>query len=225
MIQPHPLALPGSVSQLPFYSPTHFPPTCAILCRNTAPLITFAYSLITRKLPCRVLGREIGQGLISLIDKLNAKSIDELESKLEGYRNREIARAYSKNDESAVASIEDRCTCLSVFIRNLRENERTISLLKTSISDLFSDDKTGPSRITLSTIHKSKGLEYPDVFILDRELLPSKYARSAWQLAQEQNLIYVAVTRAKVNLYYITSGQWKRDTEMKPRAIPDYMKD
>jgi ATP-dependent exoDNAse (exonuclease V) beta subunit len=33
--------------------------------------------------------------------------------------------------------------------------------------------------------------------------MPSKYARQAWQLEQETNLQYVAVTRAKSELHYI----------------------
>lgn len=38
--------------------------------------------------------------------------------------------------------------------------------------------------------------------------MPSKWAQKSWELKQENNLLYVAVTRAKLNLRYISSGRW-----------------
>jgi len=67
MITAHPDAPEGSVLSLKDYEPSDFAPSSAILCRNTAPLISFAFSLLRRDVGCRVLGREIGQGLIALI--------------------------------------------------------------------------------------------------------------------------------------------------------------
>jgi superfamily I DNA/RNA helicase len=57
--------------------------------------------------------------------------------------------------------------------------------------------------LTLCTVHKAKGLEWNRVYILDEFLMPSKYARQAWQQQQETNLQYVAVTRAKQELKFI----------------------
>lgn len=224
MITHHPAAPLGSVLILPSYTPSTFSLSSAILCRNTFPLISFAYTLLTRQLPCRVLGREIGAGLLALIDKLNPSSIDALEEKLEIYRDREVSKALSKHDESAADAINDRVKCIEVFISQLKEDNRTLLALKSSITNLFSDE-AAPNKITLSTIHKSKGLEYPTIFILDRDLMPSKYAKSGWQLAQEQNLAYVAVTRAQLNLFYITSGRWKKMESVKLITQPNYILD
>ena len=55
----------------------------------------------------------------------------------------------------------------------------------------------------LCTIHKSKGLEADVVYILNENLIPSKFAKSAEQLKQENNLKYVARTRAKNELYFL----------------------
>ena len=67
------------------------------------------------------------------------------------------------------------------------------------IDSLFAENVKGV--LTLSTIHKSKGREWPTVFWLDRAgTLPSKYAKQDWQLDQENNLCYVAATRAMTNL-------------------------
>jgi superfamily I DNA/RNA helicase len=60
--------------------------------------------------------------------------------------------------------------------------------------------------ITLCSVHKAKGLEWNRVYILGRDsLMPSKFARQKWQMDQELNLIYVAVTRAKAELIEATA--------------------
>ena len=55
----------------------------------------------------------------------------------------------------------------------------------------------------LCTIHKSKGLESDVVYILNEDLIPSRFASSTQQLTQERNLKYVARTRSKRELYYL----------------------
>jgi superfamily I DNA/RNA helicase len=63
--------------------------------------------------------------------------------------------------------------------------------------------ETSGGVVTLSTIHKAKGLEAERVFILDAWRLPSFYAKLPHQLEQEYNLLYVAITRAQRELYYV----------------------
>ena len=72
-----------------------------------------------------------------------------------------------------------------------------------SIDKLFNDKIEGA--IKLATIHKSKGLEAQRVLILDRGLIPSRYATQDWQLEQENNLMYVAITRSMDYLGFINS--------------------
>ena len=59
----------------------------------------------------------------------------------------------------------------------------------------------------LCTIHKSKGLEADVVYILNEYLIPSKFAKSPEQIKQEQNLKYVARTRAKEELYFLNTAK------------------
>jgi len=56
--------------------------------------------------------------------------------------------------------------------------------------------------ITLSTIHAAKGLEHRVVFIVgaNEGYLPISYAKTDEQIAEEQRLFYVALTRAKDTL-------------------------
>lgn len=202
----------GSVSELRSYEPQHFQPSAAILCRNTAPLISFAFSLIRRGVGCRVLGREIGQGLVTLVRKLSALSLDDLDRRLDAFASREREKFLRKGEDQAAQNVEDKCNCLRIFISE-QPPAGTIDSLCLRISSLFDDSVSG--LLTLATVHKAKGLEWPTVFILDKlKLMPSKFAKTAWARRQEQNLIYVALTRAQVDLRYIDSGCWKREEKL-----------
>ncbi len=69
-------------------------------------------------------------------------------------------------------------------------------------------ERTG---ITLSTMHRAKGLEWESVYIIDADegIHPYKEAESDDELEEERRLFYVAMTRAKDNLtiqYYKTAG-------------------
>ncbi len=204
-IEAHPEAPEGSVT---FAKPAEVDWTNvdAALCRNTAPLIDQAYALIGRGIGCRVLGREIGQGLIKLIDKMKAKGIDQLEKKLGDWEEREIAKAVSKGQEDKAQNIEDKATCVRAIIAHLDENSRTIPELKRQIEALFDDEHNG-GLVTLATVHKAKGLEWDRVAILRPDLMPSKWARQEWMKEQETNIQYVAATRAKRDLIIITPDQ------------------
>lgn len=205
LIDHHPLAPVGSVSHLDQYDIQAFSPDDAILCRNTAPLVSMAFGFIRRNVGVRILGRDIGAGLITLIDKLKPTDTLDLEGKLRDWCNSETRKLYARGHEASAAAVEDKVTCIQVFIDNL--DDKHISSLKTKIESLFSDNNKG--LLTLCTIHKAKGLEWTTVFILDRDLyMPSKWAQKSWELKQENNLLYVAVTRAKLNLRYISSGRW-----------------
>ena len=64
-------------------------------------------------------------------------------------------------------------------------------------------EKTNVGRVHLSTIHASKGLEWDTVLIVGvtEGVLPIMYAKDDRALRQEQNLLYVAITRAKRALH------------------------
>ncbi len=220
MITSHSSAPDGSVTTLSSYSQSTFTSSDAILCRNTAPLIGFAFGLIQRGVGCRVLGREIGTGLIAIVKACKTPDIKELEQKLISRRNREVAKAVATGNDTAVASIEDKYDCLNIFV----SSNDTVDEVIQSIETLFDDKRRG--LLTLSTVHKAKGLEWHRVFILDRGLMPSKWAKQPWQQGQEKNLQYVAVTRAKRDLVFINSGCWTRQTNRLPTdSIDDEVDD
>lgn len=172
----------------------------AVLCRQTAPLIKLAYTLIGQGVACRVMGRDIGAGLVALVKRAKARGLDQLEKKLEAYRERETAKFTAKGQEQKAEALNDRVESIFTVIRSLNEDRRTVPALLAALEGLFSDAN---GCLTLSTVHKAKGKEWNTVAILEPELMPSKWARQDWQHQQEQNLMYVAYTRAKEHLIFI----------------------
>lgn len=207
-IESHPSAPEGAVFRWATYKPGDFPSDAAILCRNTAPLVGFAYSLLKRDVPCRILGRDIGANLIALVKKLRPIDLTDFDEKLQKWLDREVEKA-TKEDRSP-ERLYDQAECLRFFVDSLDEDSRTVESLVAKIELMFTDEPNA-TRVTLSTVHKAKGLEFETVFILDfGQYMPSRWAQQEWQRVQEQNLIYVAVTRAKQTLIYINSECWKQ---------------
>lgn len=67
--------------------------------------------------------------------------------------------------------------------------------------DRINKDRQGKG-VTLSTMHRSKGLEWPAVFIIgaNEGIVPSPRSASGDEVEEERRLFYVAVTRAKERL-------------------------
>lgn len=175
----------------------------AILCRNTAPLIDLAYSLIRQGKPARVEGRAIGEGLKALARRWKVTTTSALINKLDTYKDREIQKAMAKGQDQKIEEIEDRvATLLHIIAAVTAKGHTSVDAVVAFIDDLFSDDVSGA--IVLATYHRSKGREWQRVFLFEHATrCPSKAARQAWQLQQEANLAYVAVTRAQHTLAFV----------------------
>jgi DNA helicase-2/ATP-dependent DNA helicase PcrA len=201
-IEAAPEALEGTVEYVAEL-PSDLNKTDAILCRNTAPLITIAYQLIRAKIPCKVEGRAIGEGLAKLATRWKTNDIDELTDKLDIYRDREVQKAMAKFNEAKAQEVVDRVETLKQICQAvMSDGKHTVSDVVEFISNLFGDDVKGV--LTLCTYHRSKGREWPRVILWEHGTrCPSKAARQDWQLAQEDNLAYVAFTRAQQTLTFV----------------------
>ncbi len=116
------------------------------------------------------------------------------------YRDLEDARKRRENvDEfiNAIAQFEQKAAeppTLEQFLESfalLEENDRTEE-----------EDHEMPG-VTFSTIHASKGLEYPYVFLmaLEEKVFPHERAVDEGNIDEELRLFYVALTRAKKRLF------------------------
>lgn len=189
-----------------------------VLCRNTRPLVSLCLKFISEGRKATIKGGDIGKNLINMIKKTKARTQDELFKKLEKDYNKLLEKTrtlYPFRDAekmSVVVNMSDKIGAL----RSIADETKTRSTQEMieSISNIFTEDVKG---IVLSTMHKSKGLEADNVFIIEAQLCPAYYAMQPWQQEQEQNLIYVARTRAKKNLIYV--NDWISDVKNMPVLI------
>lgn len=200
MITAHTDAPEGSVLTLSNYAHRDFPHDAAVLCRNTAPLVGLAFDLLRHSVPCHIVGKDIQVGLEKLLDRVAvAGNKNETQIRLMAHEEKETEKLIRKGKKREAENLSDRCRCLSMFI------DRTVGGLTDvarAITSLFANG----NGVTLCTVHKAKGLEWDTVFILDWHLCPSRWAEADWEKVQERNIQYVAVTRAKTHLRFITTG-------------------
>jgi DNA helicase-2/ATP-dependent DNA helicase PcrA len=186
----------------------------AILCRYNKYLVGLCFKMIRMGLPAKIEGRQIGGSLVKLATRWKSvKTVNGLETKLSEYEDREIKKAKAKEQHDKVDRIVDEVATVRTLIERVRElGQDRVSDLVAVIEDVFADNVASKGLITLCSAHKSKGLEWETVYLLGREeFMPSKFARLDWQLQQERNLIYVAVTRAKSRLVEVCGVAEEKD--------------
>lgn len=178
-----------------------------IICRNNRPLVQAFFELAKRQIPAKIRGRQMGPALIKLVDKISGendaiKATDFLGPL--GEYSSEKCRAFNEVGKFAKAQdLFDRCEVIGVICENVPKGGN-LQMVKMRLSAMFDD--SGGTPITLSSIHKAKGLEAKRVHFLDPGLIPSKWAKGD-ALRQEYNLSYVAITRAQEELTYVTSEE------------------
>lgn len=170
-----------------------------VVCRNNAPLIAEAYRLLAEGIPCHVRGRAIGEGLQTLVKRMEATDIRQLIDRLGEWRELEVQKATIKEDDTRLQKIEDQFSSLMVLITRCNMVDSPLVVLA-MIAELFAEGRG----CTLSTVHKAKGLEATRCYLLEHGLFAAgiSRARYPWQVVQERNIQYVAVTRAKRELVY-----------------------
>ena len=167
----------------------------AILCRNNAPLFSLAFKLLRRGIGVQMLGRDINRGLKALLHKLcpeNA-SAEEIRAKLQEWEANEVSLALANSREAAAEAASDRAEALRAVLDSGAQDS---SQLESLLDELFARER---GLVTLSSIHRAKGLEWDLVLHLDPWRIPSRFARRAGgtALEQEANLRYVAETRTR----------------------------
>ncbi|MES2134550.1 MAG: 3'-5' exonuclease [Bacteroidota bacterium] len=132
-------------------------------------------------------------GGISHIDGI-AGVPDEINT-MDGYR--ELKEAIVQNTEVNPTELFDAPEQVAT-LKTLDEFMQEITLL-TDV-DKEGEDEKNADKVTMMTIHASKGLEFPYVHIvgLEENLFPSQMAlNSRSELEEERRLFYVAITRAE----------------------------
>lgn len=191
-----------------------------VLCRNNAPLMKVYNDFIRLGKKCYIRGKDIGLNLKKIVESTNQNELNSDLSK-DGVFIRLYEDLFETRDKMINQSGLDEHTIMSSsFMVNkldmikalevLSDGLRTSNELIEKIKEIFSDKKK--NGISLSTVHKAKGLEANNVFIACNSLMPSKSATQKWEIEQERNLMYVAYTRAKNKLSFLDESEFKSFT-------------
>lgn len=123
---------------------------------------------------------------------------------------------YIKNTDDKIEKYE-RIMTLKTYIK---ETNKESLLEMFSMLSLEDDNKKAKDRISLLTIHKSKGLEFKCVIIIgcNEGIIPPLNISNETK-AEERRLLYVAITRAR-EILYITSSQLHYQNDFKRRYQP-----
>lgn len=174
-------------------------PGCFILSRTNAPLIKICIAFIRNNVKANIRGRDIGKQLLTIIKKSKKKQTNAFLKWLESWKDEEVEKLQLKG--IGVEPTLDRYECLI----NLCDELTSLDEVKKKIEELF-DDSDEKNIIVLSTVHKAKGLERENVFLLRwtfrnwfDTILPGDEENSN----EELNIAYVACTRTKNHLYIV----------------------
>ena len=176
-------------------------PESMIICRNKGPLFTMYFELISREIPCKLVGEDILSSLLRFLSPKQNLSIDRAKAAIsDEYLELSTKQDTEENKIKLFILKENFSNFIKITDNFDLDGSTTVKELIEKVKGMF---ENVPNSISLCSIHKSKGLEADTVFILNESLIPSKFAKSPSQLVQEKNLKYVARTRAKENMYFI----------------------
>ena len=160
-------------------------------------------------------------------ENLNAFEITDLVTKKIGLVQ-ELKKDATPEGIARIENIEE----LLNGIRDFTEGQEELADATGSLSefledvalatDLDKDDDPNSERVALMTIHLSKGLEFPYVFIvgLEEDLFPSAMSlNTRTELEEERRLFYVALTRAEERAflsYTLSRYRWGKLIDAEP---------
>lgn len=179
------------------YMKANWKPGDFVIARLNAVLVSLCMEALANGIPAFMAGRDIGAGLIKLIERSGCTDIPSLLTWVRQWQSEETRRmVLAEEDESKITAVTDKANTVIA----LTEGRSSIHDLIQFVRGLFGEaDKNGGEgrpRLAFMTAHKAKGLENPRVWMIDSTFRPSKGI-------EEENLFYVAATRAQQELYRV----------------------
>jgi superfamily I DNA/RNA helicase len=202
-------------------------PNDLIICRSRAPLISMLMTLLDQGHKLQVHPEEANEIIGDLKSIFNQKelNIDLSVVDFDTIKGEIIRRAEYVIKKKAKSILDPDERSIFIINENLYLNKKIVFIhqkiilwkVEKGLTILGLLKKTRSlitvkeNAIKIFTIHRSKGLEANRVFILNYEQLPNvKIDQKKWEKEQELNLKYVAVTRAKEELYLVKSEKIKK---------------
>lgn len=204
----------------------------AFLSRTNDPLIHAGLKLMKDNIPFTIIGKDISSDLIKHIDKVinmfrlkNNDSAVDLNQSIVTYTTEQNDRHRGKaamtgqlkelkeTSEAILAALgqfmeEKEDASIYDFRKWLKEKFNGIDLEEGGVRGEaarkeFKRQQEMLNPVILSTVHKSKGLQFQRVYILRDDLWPHPKASRPNELAQEMNNKYIGRTRAEDELHIL----------------------
>lgn len=127
-----------------------------------------------------------------------------------GYKNylRDYAayRNMSQDELEDLYNVAESIRNFAFQYQSKQEFFHAINQYKRSLNSKKEGKEGKKGKVVLSTIHSAKGLEYKNVFVfnVNEENLPIKKKGIDTDIEEERRIMYVAITRAKDNLYVLS---------------------
>lgn len=146
-------------------------------------------------------------GFVEKSASLNAFDLGDTIVKESGI-SADIYKSGSRDPEDLARqeNLEELLGGMQSFVEECREEGREQEAYLTDylqgvalLTDLDSKGDDDEPRVSLMTVHASKGLEFPTVFVvgLEENIFPSAIVSTLRELEEERRLLYVAITRAE----------------------------
>ncbi len=147
-----------------------------------------------------------------------------LNEMLEELGYHEWLRQNSSSPAVAEKRMENVRFLVEILKQNLPDDDQEAdnavgaALAKLMLQDMLEkqNEEEKSNQVQLMTLHASKGLEFPEVFIigLEEDILPHANSLEAESLEEERRLFYVGITRAQKSLTMTFAGSRKQYGEI-----------
>ena len=106
--------------------------------------------------------------------------------------------------EKRLAVVNELEHSLDLFEQRQKKHDLATYLQDVLLMLREKEEETHRDAVSLMTLHSSKGMEYPVVFLpgLDDEVMPSKRSVAEGNIEEERRLFYVGMTRAQKQLFF-----------------------
>jgi superfamily I DNA/RNA helicase len=173
-----------------------------VLSRFNAPLVSACIAIRRMGLKAHIDGREALSQARNILGKIErtGTSLISFERDVANWMQKEIAIARSRSSPAR----SQRATDFGMLLGRLAREASSMAEIREILDALFKGRRS-PNAIVCSTIHRSKGREAPRVFVL-KDTLPLRQASPEYEydMHEEKNLEYIAITRAKVDLFWVS---------------------
>jgi len=207
--------------------------TDMVLCRKNRDVMRICLELLERKKPVYIYGKDLREDLkkqIVIVEAMaganrlshDASGVDEFERTLQAEKDKVRWQLKDDPDDHSwlhqlnVSAVEDRdrlskkfdyLSTLQILYAHYKDREsnatKKVALLKKFIADKIIDADRKKLGIFLSTIHRAKGLEEKNVFVLEsKDKIDTHRLFHVEATQEERNINLVAATRSKENLFF-----------------------